>query len=97
MVHLNYISGFERFPAYSTCCIYSPFSKEGQVNKLIEELKGKDDSDIKEHIRKNINQYITPYMIEIIKKYNINESVTEEQIVNEYILLIHDFLNVKKV
>ena len=97
VVHLNYISGFERFPAYSTCCIYSPFSKEGQVNKLIEELKGKDDSDIKEHIRKNINQYITPYMIEIIKKYNIDESVTEEQIVNEYILLIHDFLNVKKV
>ena len=44
-----------------------------------------------------MNQYITPYMIEIIKKYNINESVTEEQIVNEYILLIHDFLNVKKV
>lgn len=96
VVHLNYISGFEFFPDYSTCCIYSPFSKEGQVDKLLEELKDKEESEMKEYLRKNLSQYITPYMIEVIKKYNIHENITEDQIKDEYILLIFDFINVKK-
>ena len=96
VVHLNYISGFERFPDYSNCCIYSPFSKDGQVDNLFEELRDKEDSEIKEYLRKNFSQYITPYMIEVIKKYNIHENITEDQIIDEYILLMYDFVNVKK-
>lgn len=96
VVHLNYISGFERFPDYSTCCIYSPFSKKGQVDILLEELKDKEESEMKEYLRKNLSQYITPYMIEVIKKCNIHENITEEQIIDAYILLMFDFVNVKK-
>lgn len=96
VVHLNYISGFERFPDYSTCCIYSPFSKKGQVDILLEELKDKEESEMKEYLRKNLSQYITPYMIEVIKTYNIHENITEEQIIDAYILLMFDFVNVKK-
>lgn len=96
VVLLNYISGFERFPDYGTCCIYSPFSEKEQANKLFEELKDKEENNAKEYIRKNINKYITPYMIEMIKKHNINKDITEEQIVNEYISLIYDFISIKK-
>ena len=35
-------------------------------------------------------------MIEVIKKYNIHENITEDQIIDEYILLMYDFVNVKK-
>lgn len=96
VVHLNYISGFERFPDFSTCCIYSPFSNKDQVDKLLEELKDKDDSETKEYLCKNISQYITPYMITIIKKYNLNENITENQIIDEYISLMFNFIKYKK-
>jgi len=66
------------------------------VDNLLEELRDKEDSEIKEYLRKNFSQYITPYMIEVIKKYNIHENITEDQIIDEYILLMYDFVNVKK-
>lgn len=96
VVRLNYISGFERFPAFSTCCIYSPFSNKDQVNNLLEELKDMDGNDIKEYIRRNIHRYLTPYMIEVIENYNINENITEEQIIDGYVSLIYDFVDVKR-
>lgn len=93
-VKLNYISGFEDFPDYSTCCIYSPFSEKRQVEKLVNEVGDKDA--IQGYIRKNIADYIPSYMMEIIKKYNINNDVSEEQIIEGYISLINDFIEVKK-
>ena len=96
IVKLNYISGFEYFPDYSTCCIYSPFSEKGQIAKLMNDINGKNENEILGYLHKHINDYIPPYMMKIIKEYNINDRVTEEQIIEGYISLICDFLHVKK-
>lgn len=96
VVKINYISGFERFPDYSTCSIYTPFSKKDQVDELLSEIKDLDDHKIKEYIRSNLSKYITPYMMRVVKSYNVNDNVTEEEIKDEYISLIYDFIKLKE-
>ena len=95
MVKPNRISGFESFPDYCTCCIYSPFSEKNQVEELLLNVEGKDDSYIREYVSNNIKTYISPYLFEIVKKYNIVDDVTDEQIKEGYISLICDFIRIK--
>ena len=92
----NYISGFEHFPNYSTCCIYSPFSKKEQIEELMNNTKDMDDNKITDIIKKKLPEYITPYMIQIIKNDNVNEGITEEEIKEEYISMIYEFVKIKK-
>lgn len=96
IVKRNFISGFEQFPRYSQTCIYSPFSNRKESKDLVDKLKGKSEEDAKKDIRQNINTYLTPFMMQIIKEYNINEKVTDEQIVDDYVSLIYDFVSQKK-
>lgn len=96
IVKLNYISGFESFPDYSTCCIYSPFSEKKQIYKLMKDINDKDEYGIRSYLYKHINDYISPYMMRIIKEYNIDDSVKEEQIIEGYISLISNFIKAKK-
>ena len=96
VVKAIYISGFENFPSYCNCCIYSPFSDEKQSSKLLKEIKGMDDDIIKQYIRTNLFEYVTPYMANIIQSYNINEDVTEEQIKDGYISLMYDYIKSKQ-
>ena len=63
---------------------------------MVDKLKGKSEEDAKKDIRQNINTYLTPFMMQIIKEYNINEKVTDEQIVDGYVSLIYDFVSHKK-
>lgn len=95
VVKPNRISGFESFPDYCTCCIYSPFSEKNQVEELLLNVEGKDDSYIREYVSNNIKTYISPYLFEIVKKYNIVDDVTDEQIKEGYISLICDFIRIK--
>ena len=60
------------------------------------DINGKNENEILGYLHKHINDYIPPYMMKIIKEYNINDRVTEEQIIEGYISLICDFLHVKK-
>ncbi len=59
------------------------------------DIDGKNENEIQSYLHKHINDYIPPYMMKIIKEYNINDRVTEEQIVEGYISLICNFLHVK--
>ena len=95
-VKKNYISGFERFPDYSTCCIYSPFSEKGQVEELMNITKDLDNSTVSDIIRKKLSEYITPYLMQVIKTNNINETITEEEIREEYVSMISDFVRTKR-
>lgn len=97
IVRPNYISGFESFPDYRTGCIYSPFSEKKQIDKLMADIDGKDNNGIKEYLHKHIKDYISPYMMKIIKKYNINDRITEEQIIEGYVSLISKYIKVKKM
>ena len=95
VVKKSWISGFENFPDFCTCCIYSPFSKKEQVNELLDSVKEMPNQDINKYILKNYELYITPYMRRIVKENNINPNITEEQIKDGYLSLIHDFVMLK--
>ena len=96
VVKNSWISGFENFPDYCTCCIYSPFSKKEQIDQLLDKVKDMSEQDIKNHIQTNILDYVTSYMMKIVKQYNINSGVTDEQIKNTYTSLIYDYVILKK-
>ena len=96
VVKPNYISGFENFPEYSSCIIYSPFSSKKQVEELLLYAKDKTDAEIKSYINDKLKEYITPYMIEVIKKDNVNSDVKEKDINDEYTNLIFDFVKSHK-
>lgn len=96
VVKNSWISGFENFPDYCTCCIYSPFSKKEQIDQLLDKVKDMSEQDIKNHIQTNILDYVTSYMMKIVKHYNINSGVTDEQIKNTYTSLIYDYVILKK-
>lgn len=53
----EYISGFEHFPDYSTCCIFSPFSEKGQIEELINITKDLDNSTVSDIIRNKLSEY----------------------------------------
>ena len=95
-VKINYISGFEHFPDYSSCCIYSPFSNKEQITDLLEMTNGATEDKVRELIRAKLSEYISPYMMQVIKEDNINECITEDEIREEYISMIADFIKAKK-
>ena len=95
IVKNNFVSGFEFFPSYSTCSIYSPFSKKEQIDELMVITKDKNEIQIQNIIKDKISQYISPYMIKIIKDNNINIDVTENDIKEGYVSLISDFVKAK--
>ena len=96
VVKLSYVSGFERFPNYSTCCIFSPFSAKAKAKDLYDVVKALPDDKIKEYIRNNLSSYITPSMMEVLISANINDNITEEQVRDEYLNLIFDFVKMKQ-
>lgn len=96
IVKPNRISGFEHFPDYSTCCIYSPFSKKGQIEELINKTKDLDNDKVSDIIRNKLTEYITPYLMKVIKSDNINEGITEDEIREEYVSMISDFIKTKR-
>ena len=96
VVKQNYISGFEKFPEYSSCIIYSPFSSKKQVEELLSYSKDKTEAEIKSYINDKLKEYITPYMMEVIKKDNVNSDITEKDINDEYTNMIFDFVKSHK-
>lgn len=89
----NYwISGFENFPPYSSCCIYSPFTSKKEIDCLKKDTADMLEQDSKQYISKKISSYISPYMMNIIQQHNINPDVTYEQIQDDYLSLIYDFI-----
>lgn len=91
-----WISGFENFPHYSSCCIYSPFTSKREIEDLLDNVKGMSESDTKNYLRQNISIYITPYMMGIIKEYNINTNISDDKIKEDYVNLIYDFIQLKQ-
>ena len=62
------------------------------INVLIKKGYNITEQNIKDYVQENLLYYITPYMIEIIQKYNINVNVTDDEIKSDYIRLICDFI-----
>ena len=58
--------------------------------------KDLSEQNIKDYVQENLLSYITPYMIEIIRKYNINGNVTDDEIKSDYIRLMCDFIKLKQ-
>ena len=58
--------------------------------------KDKNESQIRTIIKDTISQYLSPYMIKIIKENNINTDVTDNDIKEGYISLISDFIKAKR-
>ena len=54
------------------------------------------EQDIKDYIQSHIGEYVTSYMMKMVKQYNINTGVTDEQIKNAYTSLIYDYVMLKK-
>lgn len=96
IVKNKYVSDFENFPRYCSCSIYSPFSKKEQIDELMTVTKDKNESQIRTIIKDTISQYLSPYMIKIIKENNINTDVTDNDIKEGYISLISDFIKAKR-
>ena len=90
------LNGFEYYPEYSSCCIYSPFTNKDKASELMNITKDMPEQNIKDYVQENLLDYITPYMIGIIRTYNINANVTDDDIKNDYIKLICDFIKLKR-
>lgn len=91
VVHTKRLSGFETIPAYTNCCIYSPFKDEKQI-KTLREQYNIDGASFKDYLNQHIDEYVTPILMEFIQKNNINEHVDAEAIRNTYIQLIVDIV-----
>lgn len=89
------ISGFEDFPQYCSCCIYSPFTNKSEIEDLLNNTRDKSETDIKDYVREKLSSYITPYLISIIKKYNIYTNISDGKIKEDYIELIYNFIILK--
>ena len=76
--------------------LYSPFSTKEQIDHLLDTVKDMSEQDIKHYIQTNILEYVTSYMMKMVKQYNINSDVTDEQIKNAYTSLIYDYVMLKK-
>ena len=92
VIQRKQISGFEEFPDYASCCIYPPIFTFDKITEIISNTNSKNDDEIKEYIKSNLFKYITPSMIKVVKENNINPNVTEEEIKEEYLKLIYDFV-----
>ncbi len=95
-LRVNCYWGFERFPMYSSCGIYSPFKDTRQVQSLEKDIEGMEKEDIMDYIKSNFSKYVSPYMLQVVKDNNIDKNITKEQIKEGYISLINDFIEVNK-
>lgn len=92
----SWIFGFERFPEYCTCCILSPFSDKQEQEDLLLKCKAiSTDAELKEVISRKSSELIPKSLIKIVKQYNLNSAVNEEQIIDEYKELLYDYVKVK--
>jgi len=95
-----YIGGFENFPEYSNCCIFSPFRNNKDILELRNVVKTCSNYErIRDLVKSKIKIYITPSFLKIIRKYNIAEdksSITDDCIYDTYTELIADFLYSQK-
>lgn len=96
IVKKEFLSGFERFPSYCNCCIYSPFEKQSQVNTLMSSTNGMGDEELMTYLRKNISDYITPRVIQIIQEKNIKKGIKEDLIKEDYCRLLFDFIKIER-
>ena len=55
-----------------------------------------DDNKTSDIIRSKLTEYITPSLIQVIKNHNINDDITEEDIKKEYVVMISDFIKMKR-
>ena len=60
---------------------------------ITKELDNTKTSDI---IRNKLTEYITPSLMQVIKCNNINENISEEDIKNDYVAMISDFIKLKR-
>ena len=74
--------------------IFSFFKKE-QIDQLLDSVKDMSEQDIKNYIQTHISEYITSYMMKMVKLYNIHTDITDEQIKTAYISLIYDYVMLK--
>ena len=93
----NYsFSEFDTFLNYSLCRIISPFPRYSDAINLVNGVKDKSEEDRLAAIKTYITENLSLDFIEFIKKNNINkDSVTEQEIIDTYIKLIQDYLNIK--
>ena len=83
------------FLNYSVCRIISPFSKCSDAEKLVNDTRGKKTDEVLNIVKSYIYNNLSSYLIDVVKKFNINEGVTEQDIKDTYIKLIQDYLNIK--
>ena len=92
----SWIFGFERFPEYCTCCILSPFSDKQEIDTLLSEHTSRPtDDELKEVISRKSSELIPKSLIKIVKQYNLNSDVTDEQIIEDYKSLLFDYVKLK--
>lgn len=85
------------FLNYSVCRIISPFSKCSDAEKLVNDTRGKKTDEVLNIVKSYIYNNLSSYLIDVVKKFNINEGVTEQDIKDTYQTLIVDYLRIKGV
>ena len=58
--------------------------------------KGLETDKVSDIIRNKLTEYITPYLMQVIIRDNINEKITEDEIREEYVTMISDLLRMEK-
>ena len=59
-------------------------------------IKDLDNEKVADIIRNKLTEYITPYLMQVIIGDNINEKITEDEIREEYVTMISDFIKMKR-
>ena len=85
------------FLNYSVCRIISPFSKCSDAENLVNDTRGKKTDEVLNIVKSYIYNNLSSYLIDVVKKFNINEGVTEQDIKDTYQTLIVDYLRIKGV
>lgn len=92
VVKCDNLSGFENFPDYCVCCIYSPFQDNSQIQDLLNKTRALNQEQLYQLIRSTLEKYVSQQMVELIKEINIDKNVSSEDIKSDYIRLIVDFV-----
>lgn len=92
----SWISGFEHFPSYCDSCIVSPFTDKEEIDGLLTVCnKGQSDAELREFISIKISELLKPALVKIVKRCNVNHDVSDEQIRQDYISLIFDYIKLR--
>lgn len=91
------VCGFEHFPAYTNCSIFSPFSINNKFIDLFDKVKDNNKDEIKKRIWENINSLVSKTLVETIITYSIQQNKpTEGGIYHTYADLIYDMVMAQK-